>query len=475
MSTAADEFAARFGMALEDARRIVEAVLERGAQVGELFLEESLATTLVMEDGRIRNVATQVDAGGGIRGIHGDTQAYGFAQTFDPEALTRTASQVAAVANLGPSTHLGAVVSVAAPRVLYRGDKPSVHVPPADKVDLLRRADAAARAHSPKVKRVDVSLSEELRILGLVHSGGSVTVDLQPMISMRVSVVAEDKGLRQQGMVGGGGRFGLEYFDGKPPESLGREAARMAVDMLEARPAPAGEQVVILAPGDSGVLLHEAVGHGLEGDFNRKGTSKYSGKVGEAVASPLCTVVDDGTLPGSRGSIHVDDEGNLATKNVLIENGVLRGYMHDSLSAKHFSVPTTGNGRRQSYRMPPFPRMTNTYLAAGEQSPEEILAGTRKGIYCKTFSGGQVNISNGDFVFQVVESYLIEDGRLTAPLKDVVIIGNGPEALKRVVAVGTDLQFSDGRWTCGKEGQSIPVGVGTPTVKIEGITVGGTE
>jgi len=294
------------------------------------------------------------------------------------------------------------------------------------------------------------------------------------MLTFRVTVVAEKDGKRQQGYAAGGGRAGLEYFDGVSPESVAKKAAHLAVDMLDAKPAPAGEQVVVLAPGDSGVLLHEAVGHGLEADFNRKGTSKYSGRVGQPVASRLCTVVDEGLQPASRGAIHVDDEGAPATRNVLIEDGILKGYMHDHISARHYGLAPSGNGRREAYRFPPMPRMTCTYMLPGTATPEEVIASVKKGIYCQTFSGGQVNISNGDFVFQVVESYLIEEGKLTAPLKDVVIIGNGPDALSKVAMVGNDLVQSDGRWTCGKGDQRVPVGVGIPTTRIDGITVGGT-
>ncbi len=429
-----------------------------------------------MEDGKLKNAGYSEDSGAGLRAIKGETQAYGYAQSFHPLALVTVARRVAAVADAGgPSVHLGDLAPVGFEPVLYQVAEGEELAAQIQGIALLRRADEAARAYSPKVKRVDLGLTQEVRILGLLNSDGACFVDLQPMLSLRVSVVAEDGTRRQQGSAGGGARMALDYFQKVQPEELAREAARIAVEMLDAQPAPAGEQTVVLAPGDSGVLLHEAVGHGLEGDFNRKGTSRYSGEVGSSVASSLCTVVDDGLILQSRGSIHVDDEGALPGKHVLIDKGILRSYMHDRLSAAYYSVSPTGNGRRESYRHPPVPRMTNTYMLPGESSPEEILTSTPRGIYCKTFSGGQVNISNGDFVFQVVESYLIEDGKLTAPLKDVVIIGNGPAALGRVVAVGNDLVFSDGRWTCGKAGQRVPVGIGIPTVKIDAITVGGTK
>ncbi len=465
-----------FGLTKEDAARVVTEICAHGADFGELFFEDAVSSSIILEDGVVRNVSWTEDAGAGLRAVKGDTQAYGFAQQFDLKLLVDVGNRVGKVAgDARKSVNLGALHSVPVRSGLYSGKDASVRAPAAGKLEILKRADAAARAFSPAVKRVDITLTEESRILGLLNSDGGLFVDSQPMLSVRVSVVAEKDGKKQQSMVGGGGRLGLEYFTDVDPESLGKEAARMAVEMLDADPAPAGQQTVVLAPGDSGVLLHEAVGHGLEGDFNRKGTSRYSGKVGEKVASELCTVVDDGTYARGRGAIHVDDEGNASGSNVLIEKGILKGYMHDRLSAAHFKVKPTGNGRRQSYRHPPLPRMTTTYMNAGAHTPEEIIASVKNGIYCRTFSGGQVNISNGDFVFQATESFQIEDGKLTRPLKDVVIIGNGPDALSKVSMVGNDLAFSDGRWTCGKGGQMVPVGVGIPTVRIDGITVGGTK
>lgn len=465
-----------FHISPQDARRAVELMLGRGADYGELYLEDAVSTGINMEDGKIRNVSYLEDSGAGLRAALGDTQAYGYTQRFDPGELNRVAKQVGAVSQAEkPSITIKPENVVQPVSGLYSADDPSVHKPPKGKLELLERADKAARAFDPAVKRVDVYLSENLRIIGLYNSLGQMYVEVLPMIRFGVSVIAEKDGKKQRSHIGGGGREGLEYFNEVSPEEIGKESARIAVKMLDARPAPAGEQTVVLAPSDSGILLHEAVGHGLEGDFNRRGTSRYSGEVGNKVASELCTVVDDGTIPKSRGSIGVDDEGCVAKRNVLIENGVLKGYMQDRLSAKHFKVPQSGNGRRQSYRHMPVPRMTNTYMLEGKSDPEEIIKNTKKGVYCQTFSGGQVNISNGDFVFQVVESYLIEEGKITAPLKDVVIIGNGPDALGKVSMVGNDLQFSDGRWTCGKAGQRVPVGVGIPTVKVDGITVGGTK
>jgi TldD protein len=299
--------------------------------------------------------------------------------------------------------------------------------------------------------------------------------DTQPLVRFGVRVIAEKDGKRQEGSSGGGGRTSLGYFEGHSPEWHAGEAARQAVIMLEAQEAPAGQMEVVLAPGDSGILLHEAVGHGLEADFNRKGTSNYSGRVGESVASDVCTVVDDATLALSRGSINVDDEGNEPRSTVLIEKGKLVGYMHDRLSAKHYGLRPSGNGRRESFGCAPMPRMTNTILLAGPHDPEEILRSVKRGVYARKFGGGQVDIANGDFVFSLTEGYLVEDGKITAPLKGVNLIGNGPEVLRKVSMLGNDVEVSDGVWTCGKDGQSVPVGVGCPTVKIASITVGGTR
>ena len=309
----------------------------------------------------------------------------------------------------------------------------------------------------------------------IATSDGALVADFQPLVRFNVTCLSEDGDSRRTARWGGGGRLGMEYFQQHTPGALAEEAARQAVLQQEAREAPAGTFPVVLAAGDSGILLHEAVGHGLEADFNRKKTSNYTDRVGQSVASPLVTVIDDATIASSRGSINVDDEGNPARRNLLIEEGVLAAYMQDRISARHYRREPSGNGRRQSFRHYPMPRMTNTYMTAGESNPEDLLRRVDYGIFCKAFSGGQVNISNGDFVFSVTEGYLIEGGRITAPIRDVNLIGNGPDVLGKVSGVGHDFQLSDGRWTCGKDGQSVPVGVGVPTVLIDAVTVGGTQ
>jgi TldD protein len=344
-----------------------------------------------------------------------------------------------------------------------------------EKRKLLERAAAAGHAFDKRILKIEASLSEELREILVVTSDGKMAHDVQPLVRFGVRALAESDGKRQEGSSGGGGRTTLGYFEGKSPEWHAHQAAEQAIRMLDAQEAPAGTMEVVLAPGDSGILLHEAVGHGLEADFNRKGTSNYSGKVGDDVASELCTVIDDATLLQSRGSINVDDEGNEPRTSVLIEKGKLVGYMHDRHSAGFFKREPSGNGRRESFACAPMPRMTNTILTAGPHDPDEILRSVKRGIYAKRFGGGQVDIANGDFVFSLTESYLIEDGKLTAPLKGVNLIGNGPDVLRKVTMLGNDVGVSDGVWTCGKDGQSVPVGVGCPTIKIAAITVGGTK
>jgi TldD protein len=357
----------------------------------------------------------------------------------------------------------------------YDLDKVTLDVPGMDKRRILERAAAAAHAVDPRVVKVETSLAEEIREILIFTSDGKQARDTQPLVRFGIRVIAEENGKRQEGSSGGGGRTTMGYFEGKSPEWHAKQAADQAIRMLGAQEAPAGTMEVVLAPGDSGILLHEAVGHGLEADFNRKGTSNYSGQIGQMVASELCTVIDDATILQSRGSINVDDEGNEPKSSVLIENGKLVGYMHDRHSAGFFKLPPSGNGRRESFASAPMPRMTNTLLMAGKHDPAEILKTVKRGVYAKRFGGGQVDISNGDFVFSLTESYLVEDGKITAPLKGVNLIGNGPDVLRKVTMLGNDVETSDGIWTCGKDGQSVPVGVGCPTIKISAITVGGTK
>ena len=339
----------------------------------------------------------------------------------------------------------------------------------------MERADRAARAYDPRVEKVIVSLGEETRSVRIANSRGQLAEDVQPLFSIRVSAIASEKGVRREGSAGGGGRLGPEFFASKPPEHFAREAARMAVTLLSAVEAPAGPMPVVLAPGWPGILLHEAVGHGLEGDFNRKGLSAFSGRIGERVAAPGVTVVDDGTIKDRRGSLNVDDEGNVPGRTVLIEDGVLRGYLQDRLNSGLMKMGATGNGRRQGYGSIPLPRMTNTFMLAGTEDPDEIVRGVSRGLYAKHFGGGQVDITSGKFVFSATEAYLIEDGRVTRPVVGATLIGNGPDILTKVTRIGHDLTLDEGVGVCQKAGQSVPVGVGLPTILVSEITVGGTR
>jgi TldD protein len=457
----------------ETARKLLEQALSKGGDYADLFFEYGASGSYSYDEGILKSAGRAVTMGLGVRVMKGDATGYAYVEDFSMEAMQRAARTAANIASGGK----------AAPAATYRVESPSsryviptlsLEVSGEEKRALLARADKRAREIDPRIIRVDASFNEELREILIATSDGKIVHDRQPLLRFGVRAIAEDGAKRQSGSSGGGGRFGMDYFDGRSPEWHGEEAVRQALVMLDAREAPAGEMEVVLAPGDSGILLHEAVGHGLEADFNRKRTSNYTDQIGEVVASELCTVVDDATLAHSRGAVNVDDEGNIPERAVLIENGILRGYMHDRHSAGFFERTPTGNGRRESFRSHPMPRMTNTLLLGGQHDPEEIVKSVKKGVYASKFGGGQVDISNGDFVFSLTEGYLIEDGKITAPLKGVNLIGNGPEVMRKVTMLGHDMETSDGIWTCGKDGQSVPVGVGCPTTKLS-VTVGGTE
>lgn len=456
------------------ARRLLTVALERGGDYADLFFEYNVTGSYAYEEQILKSAGRSVSAGVGVRVRKGDATGYAYVEDLSTEAMERAARTAAQIADGGGAPEpVGLEPLDVANR--YPVEVLSLDLAGEEKRDLLKRADEAARAVDSRVQRVEASLAEQVREILIATSDGRLVRDRQPLLRFGVRVIVEDDGKRQSGSSGGGGRVGWGYFDGKSPETHAKEAVRQALSMLDAREAPAGELEVVLAPGDSGILLHEAVGHGLEADFNRKKTSNYTDQVGERVASELCTVVDDATLSSSRGSINVDDEGQRPEKAVLIEDGILRGYMQDRHSSEFFGTTPTGNGRRESFKSHPMPRMTNTLLLAGPHDPEEIVRSVKKGVYASKFGGGQVDISNGDFVFNLTEGYLIEDGKITAPLKGVNLIGNGPDVMRKVTMLGSDMELSDGIWTCGKEGQSVPVGVGCPTVKISGMTVGGTQ
>jgi TldD protein len=456
------------------AQSLLDAALAGGGEYAELYFEHRTSGNIAFEQQAVKSANRSISQGLGVRVLLGEAVGYAYTEDLSRDAMLRAAETAAKIASRGDKTPPVDVASYETANH-YSAAASTLDVPAQDKVQLLRRADEAARAYDASIQRVDINFVDENKYVAIFTSDGRMTGDVQPLVRFNVSCLSERDGMRQTARWGGGGRMGMRYFDAHTPEALAQEAARQAVLLQSAVEAPAGTFPVVLAAGDSGILLHEAIGHGLEADFNRKKTSNYSDRIGELVASSLCTVVDDGTIDESRGSLNVDDEGNLPGYNVLIENGILQAYLQDRISAKAMGTKPSGNGRRQSFKHYVMPRMTNTYMLGGASDPSEIIAGVSKGIYCVAFSGGQVNISNGDFVFSVTEGYMIEDGKITAPIRNVNLIGNGPDVLTKVTAVGHDFALSDGRWTCGKDGQSVPVGVGIPTVLVSGMTVGGTK
>ena len=455
--------------------RLLRIALEKGGDYADLFFEYRRSGSLRFEEGFTRGASRSVSMGLGVRVLKGDATGYAHVEDLSWDAMKRAAETAARIASGGKSHHEPVSLKPVATAQRYELDVPTLAAPGTEKRALLERASAAAHKLDSRVIKAEASFAEEVREILVATSDGRFVRDVQPLMRFGVRAITEDGGKRESGSSGGGGRMSLDYFAAHSPEEHARLAVEQALTLIDAREAPAGQMEVVLAPGDSGILLHEAVGHGLEADFNRKGTSNYTGQVGKSVASELCTVVDDPSIVQGRGSINVDDEGNSPQNNVLIENGKLSGYMHDRISAAHYKLRATGNGRRQDFSSVPLPRMTNTILTAGPHDPEEIISSVRRGVYAKKFGGGQVDISNGDFVFSLTESYLIEDGKITSPLKGVNLIGNGPETLRQVSMLGHDVELSDGIWTCGKDGQSVPVGVGCPTMKLARITVGGTE
>lgn len=468
-------FAQKFGVTERDLEGYLAEALSQGGDYADLYFEYLVTTSISLDESIVKSATQGATVGVGIRVIAGERTGYAYCDNLSSERV-RQAARVAACIASGPSKVEKTGFAEPPGRDLYPLLTPAAEAPLAERVKLVSRADVAARAYDPRVFQVQATYADSLKYVLVATSAGTLSFDRQPMTRMSVFVLARDKdGTAQRGHSGGGGRVGLEFYDTeKTPEYFAREAARQAVVQLGAVDAPAGEHTVVLGNGWPGVLLHEAVGHGLEADFNRKGVSAFSGRVGQPAASPLVTVVDDGAIPSRRGSLNVDDEGTPTQRNVLIENGILRGYLQDRLSSKILNTTPTGNGRRESYQHVPMPRMTNTFMLAGDSDPEEILRSVRHGIYCANFGGGQVDITSGNFVFSATESYLIEDGKITRPVRGATLIGNGPEALKYVSMVGKDLALDEGIGMCGKEGQSVPVGVGIPTIKVDRMTVGGT-
>ncbi len=467
-------FFERYGLAEPDLERYLAAALSAGGDYADLYFEYLTSTAISVDESIVKSASQGISAGCGVRVVAGERTGYAYTDDLAPERILHAARTAALIAS-GPakSRTVGSKQEPSDHHSLYT--VPSIAADVKAKVDLVMRADTAARAYDPRIKEVRASYAEELRQILVIGSDGTFAEDAQPLARLSVSCIAKRDGNSTRGMSGGGGRVSLDHFAGaKSPEHFATEAARQAVIQLDAREAPAGEMEVVLGPGWPGILLHEAIGHGLEADFNRKGTSAFAGLLGKRVASEKCTVVDNGVLPSRRGSINVDDEGSPTQQTVLIENGILKGYLSDKLSSKLMGIPDTGNGRRESYEHIPMPRMTNTYMLAGEDAPEDIIRSVQRGVFAMNFGGGQVDITNGKFVFSASEAYLIEDGQVTAPLKNCTLIGNGPDVLTRVSMVGNDLKLDEGIGTCGKDGQSVPVGVGIPTLKVDRITVGGT-
>jgi TldD protein len=444
-----------------------------GADDGEVFLEQSHSEMFVFDDNRLKSASYDSTEGFGLRVVAGETAGYAHSSEIS-EAAIRRAADSAALAKRGYSGQAGEEPRATNER-LYGDDDPLASPGFADKITLLQDIDAYARAADPRVAQVMVSLAGERRVVEILRADGHLIRDIRPLCRLNVQVTVEKDGRRENGLSGAGGRAGFEAWI--TPEKWREqvaEALRQALVNLDSVPCPAGEMDVVLGPGWNGVLLHEAVGHGLEGDFNRKGTSAFSGRIGERVAAPGVTVFDDGAIAGRRGSLTVDDEGTPTSRTILIEDGILKGYMHDRQSARLMGMAPTGNGRRQSYAYLPMPRMTNTGMLAGDTEPQEMISSTRRGLYCANFGGGQVDITNGKFVFQCTEAYHIEDGKITTPVKGATLIGDGPSALTRVTMIGNDFAFDPGIGVCGKAGQGVPVGVGQPSLKITGLTVGGT-
>jgi TldD protein len=467
-------FFQKFGITPNDLQKYLAEALSAGGDYADLYFEYLTSTSISVDESIVKSASQGISAGCGVRVLAGERTGYAYTDDLSPDKILRAARTAALIAR-GPSKEPIAGFKDNRVHQLYQVASPSVDADVASKLDLVMRADKAARAYDPRIVQVRGGYADELRQILVVGSDGTFATDVQPLARFSVICIAKSGDSSARGNAGGGGRVGIEYFlTEKTPEHFAKESARQAIIQLDAREAPAGEMEVVLGPGWPGILLHEAIGHGLEADFNRKGTSAFSGLIGKRVASEKCTIVDNGTLPSRRGSINVDDEGSPTRETVLIEKGILKGYLSDKLSSKLTGSPDTGNGRRESYEHIPMPRMTNTYMLSGYDSPQDIIRSVKRGIYAVNFGGGQVDITNGKFVFSTSEAYLIENGVITAPLKNCSLIGNGPDALTKVSMVGNDLQLDEGVGTCGKDGQSVPVGVGIPTIKLDSMTVGGT-
>ena len=464
-----------FGLTESDLGRALAQIARHGVDDADLYFQYTRSEGWSLEEGIVKTGSFSIDQGVGVRAVAGEKTAFAYSDDISNASLADAAQAVRSIGAAGQSRRVRLPASrIAASRALYAGIDPIATLGSADKVALLERAERLARVKDPRIAQVMASLASEYEVVLIARLDGTLAADVRPLVHLSITAIAEQNGRREVGSFGGGGRFGLAYFDDALIQRYVDEATGAALSNLDSRPAPAGEMTVALGPGWPGVLLHEAVGHGLEGDFTRKGSSAFSGRIGQRVAAPGVTVLDDGTLADRRGSLNVDDEGHATQRNVLIEDGILKGYLHDAMSARLTGAAPTGNGRRESYAHIPLPRMTNTYMPGGDKDPREIVASIKKGLYATNFGGGQVDITSGKFVFSASQAFWVENGRIQYPVKGATLVGSGPESLKKISMIGNDLQLDPGIGTCGKEGQSVPVGVGQPTLRIDGLTVGGT-
>ena len=475
-STAAHTFLEPAGLSEGNLEAVIGDLMSgNGIDYADIYFQHTRHETWQLDEGRVKSGSYNIDQGVGLRAVAGEKSAFAYTDNLELPALLEATRVARAIARQGGDG--GHRLSWDKQQVmpLYLADNPVASLDDTEKVELLQYVDEVARAADSRVEEVIAGLSGAFEVVLVLASDGRMVPDVRPLVRMNVSVIVQQDGRRERGSSGGGGRNNYSIFTREQAAGYALEAVRQATVNIDAVDSPAGTMPVVLGPGWPGVLLHEAVGHGLEGDFNRKGTSAFTGRMGEMVASPLCTVIDDGTLPGRRGSLSVDDEGNQTRRNVLIEDGVLKGYMQDRLNSSLMGVAATGNGRRESFAHLPMPRMTNTYMLAGESDPDEIIASVDNGLYAVNFGGGQVDITSGQFVFSTSEAYLIEGGKVTHPVRGATLIGNGPEAMTRVSMVGNDLELDSGIGVCGKDGQSVPVGVGQPTLRVDALTVGGVQ
>ena len=464
-----------FGLDESDLSRTLSEIKAHKVDEADLYFQYTRSEGWSLEEGIVKTGSFSIDQGVGVRAVSGEKTAFAYSDDISAASLRDAAQTVRTIAAAAKGARVKVPTRKVAPsRSLYRDLDPIASLDSNEKVALLGRVEQMARAKDPRVSQVMAGLASEYDVVMVVRADGTLAADVRPLVRLSVTVIVEQNGRREMGSGGGGGRFGLNHFDDALAQTYVDEAVKCALTNLEARPAPAGEMSVVLGPGWPGILLHEAIGHGLEGDFNRKGSSAFSGRIGQRVAAKGVTVLDDGTLPDRRGSLNIDDEGNASQRNVLIEDGILKGYIQDAMNARLMGVKPTGNGRRESYAHVPMPRMTNTYMLGGDKSPEEIVSSLKKGLYAVNFGGGQVDITSGKFVFSTSQAFWVENGKIQYPVKGATLVGNGPDALTRVSLIGNDMALDSGVGTCGKEGQSVPVGVGQPTLRIDGLTVGGT-